>query len=88
MTTVHLIISGKVQGVFYRASAKKIADDLHIFGWIKNSDEGNVEAMVCGEQDDIETFIDWCKKGPDNAQVDDVIVTEIPGIIFDRFDIL
>jgi acylphosphatase len=50
MITVHLLIEGEVQGVFYRATAKEIADKLGITGWIKNTWEGNVEAMVTGNE--------------------------------------
>lgn len=87
MTTYHLIITGKVQGVYYRASAKEIALRLGIAGWVKNTPEGNVEAMACGEEHDLELFTEWCKKGPDNADVDEVIVTEMPGIGFEIFEI-
>lgn len=85
METVHLIISGKVQGVFYRASAKKKADELKITGWIKNTREGNVEAMISGETKDIKSFIEWCKSGPDRAVVSGVKIQYIPPEKFDSF---
>ena len=74
METMHLVISGKVQGVFYRASAKKKADELNVRGWIKNTPEGNVEALVTGKHPQIEEFIQWCKSGPDRAVVKEVSI--------------
>lgn len=75
MITQHLLITGKVQGVFYRASAKKIADELGIKGWIRNLPDGNVEALVEGEPAMLNRFIAWCHKGPDGAIVKEVFVT-------------
>ncbi len=76
MRTVHLVIKGKVQGVFYRASAKEKAEDLGITGWVKNTREGFVETVASGDDKAVQQFIEWCKKGPSNARVDDVVVTE------------
>jgi acylphosphatase len=75
MRTAHLIIQGKVQGVFYRASAKKMADKLNVKGWIRNTEEGDVEALVAGDEAVLQQFISWCKEGPQGAHVTDVIVT-------------
>jgi acylphosphatase len=74
--TVHLLIKGKVQGVFYRASAKDVARDLKLCGWVRNTREGDVEAMATGDKDRLDEFIAWCKKGPSRAEVTNVIVTE------------
>lgn len=76
MTITHLLISGKVQGVFYRVSAKKIADQLGVKGWIRNTPDGNVEALVQGDDDIVNRFIAWCHKGPDGAQVSSVQVAK------------
>lgn len=76
MPTVHLLIKGKVQGVFYRASAKEVAERLHITGWVKNTPEGHVEVMACGEEEALRQFAEWCKKGPEHAMVSDVIELE------------
>jgi acylphosphatase len=69
MRTIHIRISGKVQGVFFRASAKEIADKLKIAGWVKNTLEGDVEIVAEGASGSIEKFIQWCKKGPPKAIV-------------------
>ncbi len=85
MPTVHLEIKGKVQGVFFRATAKKIAEKYRLTGWIRNKINGNVEAVVTGKKEDISMFIDWCKEGPGNAKVDDVIVTNEEETFFNNF---
>jgi acylphosphatase len=76
MQTVHLIISGKVQGVFYRVSAKEKADELGISGWVKNTASGDVEILAVGATDKIQEFIEWCHKGPRRAKVTGVTITE------------
>ena len=75
METVHLVIKGKVQGVYYRASAKEKANELGIKGWIKNAPGGQVEVMAAGNKEELEKFIGWCRRGPKHAEVSDIIVT-------------
>lgn len=72
--TAHLFIEGQVQGVFYRASAKDVADELNIKGWIRNLPDGNVETLAIGDEAAIKEFIAWCKKGPKKAVVTNVTV--------------
>lgn len=76
MPTIHLLIEGDVQGVFYRASAKKIADELGVKGWIKNTAEGNVEAVVSAGEEQLKQFKAWCRKGPAKAMVKRLEETE------------
>jgi acylphosphatase len=71
-TRVHVIISGRVQGVWFRTSTKQKADDLGISGWAKNTAEGNVEAVFEGEKAKIDEMIAWCWIGPPLARVSDV----------------
>jgi acylphosphatase len=85
--TVHLLIKGKVQGVFYRASAKDVAEQLRLSGWVRNTKEGDVEAMATGDADKINEFIEWCKKGPRKAEVTKVVVTEKEEETFESFRI-
>lgn len=87
MQTVHLLISGKVQGVFFRESARKIAEKLNIKGWIKNSMHEKVEALITGEENDVNDFIQWCKKGPERAKVKEVIVSKQADIFFEGFEV-
>lgn len=76
MPTRRLIIKGKVQGVFYRATAKDIADEIGINGWIRNTEAGDVEALVSGDEEQLQQFIQWCRQGPGKASVADVIIQE------------
>src|SRR5829696_7490436 len=76
MKTVRLVIKGKVQGVFYRATSREKAIELGIKGWVKNTQDGNVEILASGEKENLEKFIDWCRKGPPNALVVDVVISK------------
>jgi acylphosphatase len=69
---VHLIISGKVQGVWFRASTKEHAQNLHLTGWVRNLESGEVEAVFEGEESAIDEIITWCSSGPPLAEVDDI----------------
>jgi len=82
------MIKGNVQGVFYRASAKEVAEKLSITGWIKNTINGEVEAMASGDTKAVQEFINWCKKGPSKAIVKEVVVTEKEGVSFNEFSII
>ena len=72
---VHLLISGKVQGVFYRATAAEMARKLGLAGWVRNLPDGHrVEAVVQGDDEAVEAFIRWCWQGPPAARVERVEV--------------
>lgn len=88
MPTVHLIISGKVQGVFFRATAKDVADEIGISGWVKNTEEGDVEIKATGNHDQLQKFIEWCKVGPRRAIVTNAAVTNVDEEHFKKFDVL
>jgi acylphosphatase len=68
----HLLISGRVQGVWYRGSTKQQADDLGLTGWVRNCPSGQVEVVVEGADAAIDKLISWCRTGPSMAQVTDV----------------
>ncbi len=87
MPTLHLLIKGKVQGVFYRATAKKIAEELGVKGWIKNTKDNNVESIISGGEEQVQQFIEWCKKGPARAEVNEVIATVVDDKSFNDFKI-
>jgi acylphosphatase len=74
---VNLVITGRVQGVFFRASTQQKARELKINGWVKNLVDGRVEVMAQADADALEHFIDWCRHGPANARVDHVEITEM-----------
>lgn len=71
---VNVIISGRVQGVWYRVSTKQKAEQLGVTGWVKNRVDGCVEAVFEGEEKIIEDMIKWCYTGPPNAIVKDIKV--------------
>ena len=88
MPTVNLLIKGKVQGVYYRNAAKEEADKLGITGWIKYISEGRVEAMATGMEEQLQQFIQWCRRGPEKAIVQDVIVTPLSPQQFNDFNVM
>ena len=73
---VHIWVSGNVQGVFYRQSARKRAEDLGLSGWVKNLADGRVEGVAEGPQEAVETWLAWCRQGPASARVDAVTVRD------------
>ncbi|MDC0709652.1 acylphosphatase [Stigmatella sp. ncwal1] len=72
MRRAALRIHGKVQGVFFRESARIEASRLGLTGWIRNRDDGSVEALVEGPDAALEDFIQWCHRGPSTARVTQV----------------
>lgn len=74
----HWKIHGKVQGVWYRASAKQEADRLGLKGHVSNNPDGTVQITVYGNEEDLNKFKSWCMKGPQNAQVSFIEAEEIP----------
>lgn len=72
LARVSLKIFGKVQGVFYRFTAKNEAEKLGLFGWVSNNDDDSVELVAEGEKEKLEKLIDWCKKGSFLAKVEKV----------------
>ncbi len=75
MRQVTARISGRVQGVFYRASAQKEALSLGLTGWVRNLASGDVELLAEGGEEALNALLDWCRRGPSQARVDDVTVT-------------
>jgi acylphosphatase len=69
MMRARLIISGRVQGVYFRASARAVAQAHRLSGWVRNRYEGDVEATVEGPEGAVRAFIDWCHEGPPGAHV-------------------
>lgn len=74
----HLQITGRVQGVFYRESARREALRLGLSGWVRNRPDGSVEAVAEGAPDALDAFVAWCRQGPTQARVQDVQVQEEP----------
>lgn len=76
MRSVSLRITGRVQGVGYRAWAIETASRLGLRGWVRNRADGSVEALVIGEDDTVAAMIEACRAGPFAARVDAVSVSE------------
>ena len=77
MITREIIVRGKVQGVFFRASVKEVADRLGITGRVKNLPDGAVGLVTTGTGDAMEKMLAWCKEGPPREQVDEVEMKEV-----------
>jgi len=75
---VHLYISGRVQGVFYRRNAMQEAKGLGLTGWVRNLPDRRVEAVAEGDEKRVEEFISWCRKGPPLAIVREVKIHREP----------
>ena len=75
---VELRITGRVQGVYYRASCAEAARQLGLVGWVRNVDDGSVEAVAEGPHEALESFLAWCRRGPPAARVDDVGARWLP----------
>lgn len=88
MPTIHLVITGKVQGVFYRATAKRMATEFGVTGWIKNTTHNSVECVATAGNESLQKFINWCSKGPLNAVVRDVIIKPVEDESFNQFSII
>ena len=72
---IHLLISGKVQGVFFRQALKVVAKKNNVSGWVKNLKDGCVEAVLEGDSKSINSIIEWTRIGPANSRVDNVDVS-------------
>ncbi|MDO8264834.1 MAG: acylphosphatase [Candidatus Parcubacteria bacterium] len=71
-TRLHIIIQGKVQGVFFRNTAKKIAEEMGMTGWVRNLPDGRLEAVLEGEKEKLKKMAEWTKKGPVLARVEKI----------------
>ncbi|MBW2981030.1 acylphosphatase [Candidatus Woesearchaeota archaeon] len=74
MKRVHIIVQGRVQGVFFRAHTRDKGRQLGLNGWVRNLDSDKVEVIAEGPEDKIAELIGFCKKGPDIARVEDIKV--------------
>ncbi len=78
---IRMIVFGKVQGVFFRKHTQQKAIELNIIGFVKNQSDQSVLINACGEKENLDTFIDWCKHGPPRANVSHF---ELNVVILDR----
>src|SRR5262249_59763541 len=75
MAVAHLVIRGRVQGVWYRGSMQREARRLGILGWVRNRHDGSVEAEIAGQRDVLDVLIAWAHRGPGGARGRDVAGT-------------
>lgn len=87
MVHYNLLIKGRVQGVYYRASAKQAAEKLGVSGFVLNQPDGSVYLEAEGDKQQLNLLIEWCKKGPAGARVDDVQITTAAIAGFKGFEI-
>jgi acylphosphatase len=73
-TRAHVRIRGRVQGVFFRAEARARAESLGVAGWVRNAPDGSVEAVFEGDEARVRSMVEWCRRGPSGARIDDVEV--------------
>jgi acylphosphatase len=80
-------VSGRVQGVGFRAATLAEAERLHLTGWVRNAANGDVEVLVCGERESIEVLGRWLWRGPRSARVSAVDMQEAPIEAFEVFEV-
>lgn len=68
----HIIVRGKVQGVYFRQNAQRICKEYGVTGWVLNANDGSVEAILEGSKNSVEDAISWFKVGPSNAHVEKI----------------
>ena len=78
MEHLHLIVSGRVQGVFFRAHTQKEAQRLGLKGYVKNLDDGTVEVVAEGPKEKLEKLAAFCRKGSPAAEVNEVVIRKEP----------
>ncbi len=85
--TLHFLVSGRVQGVFFRMKTKQQADLFSLTGWVRNLADGRVEGIASGEENNLEDFRQWLQEGPELARVLKVEYEFAPIQDFDDFSI-
>jgi acylphosphatase len=75
MVRRRVVVRGEVQGVFFRDSTKKEAESRGVAGWVRNREDGAVEAVFEGSADAVEAMVEWCRSGPSRADVEDMDVS-------------
>jgi len=86
---VHLLVSGKVQGVFFRQALKVVAKKNNVLGWVRNLKDGHVEAILEGDNKSINSVVEWTRVGPANSRIDDIeVINEEFKNEFSTFEVL
>ena len=85
MVRYRVLISGRVQGVFFRDACRRVARDHGVAGWVRNLPDGQVEAVFEGRPEDVDRLVAWARRGPSRAAVADVAVRAEPPEGLDTF---
>lgn len=88
MKCVQIQVNGKVQGVWFRASTQRKANELNIKGIVKNLPNGDVYIEAKGEENALGDFVKWCHQGSDHSRVDNVTISKIKEKSFEDFKIV
>ena len=83
--SIHFLVSGRVQGVFFRMCTMQQAEHCKLSGWVRNLPDGRVEGMASGDESGLRAFREWLQQGPELARVTDVEVEELDYTEFDGF---
>jgi acylphosphatase len=84
---VDVVVTGRVQGVFFRASLRDEARDRDVSGWVSNEPDGSVAAHLEGSPDAVRALVEWCRHGPSGADVDQIVATEAPATGLSGFSV-
>lgn len=82
------LVSGRVQGVYFRATTKQKALQLNITGYAKNLPDGRVEVLACGESDKVSELVDWLHIGSAQAKVEHVLSERNEYLVFEQFEVM
>ena len=82
------MVSGRVQGVFFRDTARRRAESAGVAGWVRNTPDGSVEAVFEGDPEPVEDLVEFCRRGPSRAEVASVDVIEEPPEGLSGFEVL
>ena len=77
MLTRHVIVKGRVQGVFFRDYTKRYALQFNLAGWVRNLSDGSVEALFCGDEKMVSDMLSWLKRGSPQSRVDSVHINVV-----------
>ena len=81
------LVSGQVQGVFYRAASEAVARRLDLTGWVRNLPDGRVELIACGEEAKLKELEQWLWQGPPRARVEQVTIQDVAAQVFPGFSV-
>jgi acylphosphatase len=82
-----VVVHGRVQGVFFRETTRRRARASGVSGWVRNNDDGSVEAWFEGDPDDVEVMVDFARRGPEGAHVERVEVEDVPATGYAGFEV-